>query len=118
MVAPASAPNEHESRKSFVTYTELQRHTTRSSLWVLISGMVYDVTALLSSHPGGAGPLFKYAGKDATWAYPIPMCNFERTDGDHGCAVRSLWRYIRAVPSQRCRPQLALGPSTQLRFLA
>ena len=53
-----------------VSYAELQRHTNRSSLWVLIGGIVYDVTSLLSSHPGGTGPLFKYAGKDATYVYP------------------------------------------------
>lgn len=57
--------------RGHVSYAELQRHTTQSSLWVLIGGTVYDVTSLLSSHPGGTGPLFKYAGKDATWAYPI-----------------------------------------------
>jgi len=64
VIAPADAPN--EPGKSFVTYAELQRHTSRSSLWVLIGGIVYDVTALLTSHPGGTGPLFKYAGKDVT----------------------------------------------------
>ncbi|KAH9999788.1 FMN-dependent dehydrogenase-domain-containing protein [Russula vinacea] len=52
--------------RGHVSYAELQRHTTQSSLWVLIGGTVYDVTSLLSSHPGGTGPLFKYAGKDAT----------------------------------------------------
>jgi cytochrome b involved in lipid metabolism len=64
----AQVPDE---ARDHVSYAELQRHTNPSSLWVLIGGMVYDVTSLLSSHPGGTGPLFKYAGKDATWAYPI-----------------------------------------------
>ena len=57
--------------RGHVSYAELQRHTNRSSLWVLIGGIVYDVTSLLSSHPGGTGPLFKFAGKDATCVYPI-----------------------------------------------
>ena len=52
--------------RSQVPYAELQRHASRSSLWVLISGIVYDMTSLLDSHPGGTGPLLKYAGKDAT----------------------------------------------------
>lgn len=52
--------------RSYVSYAELQRHTSRSSLWVLISGVVYDVTSLFDSHPGGTGPLLRYAGKDAT----------------------------------------------------
>lgn len=58
-----SAP---DGPRSQVSYTELQRHTSRSSLWVLISGIVYDMTSLLDTHPGGTGPLLKYAGKDAT----------------------------------------------------
>jgi L-lactate dehydrogenase (cytochrome) len=68
IVAPGGASEEPRGN---VSYAELQRHTNRSSLWVLIGGTVYNVTSLLSSHPGGTGPLFKYAGKDATWAYPI-----------------------------------------------
>jgi L-lactate dehydrogenase (cytochrome) len=68
IVTPGDAPDKPRGN---VSYAELQRHTNRSSLWVLIGGTVYDVTSLLSSHPGGTGPLFKYAGKDATWAYPI-----------------------------------------------
>lgn len=57
------APDEPRSQ---VSHAELQCHTSRSSLWVLISGIVYDVTSLLDSHPGGTGPILKYAGKDAT----------------------------------------------------
>lgn len=52
--------------RSQIPYAELQRHASRPSLWVLISGIVYDMTSLLDSHPGGTGPLLKYAGKDAT----------------------------------------------------
>jgi len=66
--------------RRYVSYAELQRHANRSSLWVLISGIVYDVTSLLSSHPGGTGPLLKYAGKDATYAYTVPASTFECTD--------------------------------------
>ncbi|KAI0268354.1 FMN-dependent dehydrogenase-domain-containing protein [Gloeopeniophorella convolvens] len=64
--ARASAP---EAPQGLVSYAELQRHASRSSLWVLINGFVYDATALLASHPGGIGPLLKHAGKDATKAF-------------------------------------------------
>jgi cytochrome b involved in lipid metabolism len=66
--------------RRYVSYAELQRHANRSSLWVLISGIVYDVTSLLSSHPGGTGPLLKYAGKDATYVYTVPASMFGCTD--------------------------------------
>jgi len=65
-----ASENASDEPRGHVSFTELQRHTNRSSLWVLIGGIVYDVTSLLSSHPGGTGPLFKYAGKDATCVYP------------------------------------------------
>ncbi|VDB85366.1 unnamed protein product [Peniophora sp. CBMAI 1063] len=52
-----------------VAYDELARHTSRDSLWVLVGDVVYDVTGLLDSHPGGTGPLLKWAGKNATKAF-------------------------------------------------
>ncbi|KAI9448122.1 FMN-dependent dehydrogenase-domain-containing protein [Lactarius indigo] len=61
--------NTSDKPRSSVSYAELQRHANQSSPWILISGIVYDVTAILSSHPGGAGPLLKHAGNDATKAF-------------------------------------------------
>ncbi|KAI0035656.1 FMN-dependent dehydrogenase-domain-containing protein [Vararia minispora EC-137] len=52
-----------------IDYTELSKHITPESLWVLIDDTVYDITAILTSHPGGKGPLLKWAGKDATNAF-------------------------------------------------
>jgi L-lactate dehydrogenase (cytochrome) len=78
----AEADTASEKPRGYVSYAELQRHATPSSLWVLINGIVYDLTAFLSLHPGGTGPLLKYAGKDATWAHPVPACTCERTDED------------------------------------
>jgi len=65
-VGTANVSNEP---RGYISFAELRHHKSRSSLWILINGIVYDVTAILSSHPGGAGPLLKHAGSDATWAY-------------------------------------------------
>ena len=37
------------------TYTkqEVAKHIKRESLWITANGRVYDITAFLSSHPGG-----------------------------------------------------------------
>jgi L-lactate dehydrogenase (cytochrome) len=78
----AEAGSSSEKSRGYVSYTELQGHTTLSSLWVVINGIVYDLTVFLSSHPGGTGPLLKYAGKDATWAHTVPARTDERTDED------------------------------------
>lgn len=47
-----------------VTSAELQQHRTRSSCWVVMRGVVYDVTAFLDQHPGGPGRLLRNAGVD------------------------------------------------------
>ncbi|KAF9821918.1 hypothetical protein IEO21_00348 [Rhodonia placenta] len=49
--------------------SEVARHNSPSSCWVIISDRVYDVTEFLPEHPGGAKIILKYAGRDATAAY-------------------------------------------------
>lgn len=49
-----------------VTVEELQKHTSPDSVWVAINGKVYDLTEFLTRHPGGAGIILKYAGKNAS----------------------------------------------------
>ncbi|KAH0836219.1 Cytochrome b2, mitochondrial [Fonsecaea pedrosoi] len=48
---------------------EVAQHNTRESCWVVIEGCVYDVTEFLDRHPGGAGIILRYGGKDATQEY-------------------------------------------------
>ncbi|OTA66052.1 hypothetical protein K449DRAFT_391989 [Hypoxylon sp. EC38] len=45
---------------------EVAKHNTTSSCWIVINGKVYDVTAYLEQHPGGAAILVKQGGRDAT----------------------------------------------------
>lgn len=52
-----------------ITIDQLSHHSTRSSAWIAINGQVYDVTRFLSAHPGGAGILLKYSGKDGSRAF-------------------------------------------------
>ncbi|TXT11035.1 hypothetical protein VHUM_01786 [Vanrija humicola] len=53
------------------TYTidDLQAHKSRDSLYLLISGKVYDVTQFLDEHPGGDEVLLEEGGRDATEAF-------------------------------------------------
>lgn len=48
---------------------EVEQHKTDASLWFVIHGDVYDVTAFLEDHPGGDDVLKDKAGQDATQAY-------------------------------------------------
>ncbi|KAK6388235.1 hypothetical protein LTR65_008077 [Meristemomyces frigidus] len=52
-----------------VDVRELATHNSRDSCWLAINGIVWDVTAFVSEHPGGANLILKVAGKDATEQY-------------------------------------------------
>ncbi|OXG35145.1 L-mandelate dehydrogenase [Cryptococcus neoformans Bt120] len=52
--------------QELIPYDEVQKHATRGDCWVIIDGMVYDVTDFVSQHPGGAEVILRNAGKDAT----------------------------------------------------
>ncbi len=46
--------------------TEVARHNSRKSCWIIINDTVYDVTEFLRNHPGGERAILVYAGKDAS----------------------------------------------------
>ncbi|KAI0005052.1 cytochrome b5-like heme/steroid binding domain-containing protein [Russula compacta] len=52
-----------------VTLNELREHSSKDSIWVLVSGKVYDVTKFIDEHPGGDEVILSEAGKDATEAF-------------------------------------------------
>ena len=49
-----------------ISMEELALHNKKSDCWMLIGGVVYDVSKFLSAHPGGSKPLEENAGGDAT----------------------------------------------------
>lgn len=49
-----------------IPVSEVKYHDKSSDCEIIIDGKVYDVTAFLGMHPGGAGPILQYAGGDAT----------------------------------------------------
>ncbi|CAK7567195.1 MAG: fatty acid alpha-hydroxylase [Sporothrix epigloea] len=50
---------------SFTT-AEVEKHNTEDSCYVTVGNIVYDVTDFLEAHPGGAGLVLEYGGKDIT----------------------------------------------------
>ena len=51
------------------TLKEIEEHSSKESLWLLIENGVYDVSKFMEEHPGGPEPLLDWAGKDATDAF-------------------------------------------------
>jgi predicted heme/steroid binding protein len=45
---------------------DVAKHNTEQDCWVVVNGLVLDVTHFLENHPGGPKAILLYAGKDAT----------------------------------------------------
>jgi len=58
-----------ETKSTTLTLEDLQAHTTRDDIWLLVSGKVYNVSKFLDEHPGGDEVILAEAGKDATEAF-------------------------------------------------
>ena len=57
----------------YIPYSEVQKHTTRESCWVIIDGQVYDATSVLRWHPAGPEVILNLAGQDATYVVCFPF---------------------------------------------
>ena len=62
---PSGRPADHEKRRMY-TWTEVRRHNTPTSCWIVVDGDVYDVTCWLGKHPGGQIVILNSAGMDCT----------------------------------------------------
>lgn len=46
-----------------ISLEEVEKHSSQSDAWIILNNKVYDVTSVLSWHPGGAAAILNYAGK-------------------------------------------------------
>jgi L-lactate dehydrogenase (cytochrome) len=49
-----------------ISYQELAKHTSKDDIWIVIEGIVYDVSNFLDEHPGGPAIILLRGGKIAT----------------------------------------------------
>lgn len=66
---PAAKPSEPKKfsipEKEF-TMEEVAKHNTKEDLWVVVKGVVMDLTNWLDEHPGGPQAILNFMGRDAT----------------------------------------------------
>ena len=52
-----------------ITMAEVEEHNRDDDCWVVLHGMVYDLTAFADEHPAGAESIHVLAGKDGSKAF-------------------------------------------------
>lgn len=57
--APAASTAEY-------TMEQVAKHSTEKDCWVVVNGLVLDVTTFMHDHPGGKMAIMTFAGRDAT----------------------------------------------------
>ena len=107
--AAAAAPAA-PAGKTFTT-ADVAKHNTDKDCYVILHGVVYDVTSFLNEHPGGKKAIMLYAGKDASAAR---FCSNPRFGGPRRTERHRLTR----VPhrSSTCCTARTSWPSTDPRW--
>ncbi|ETN40241.1 uncharacterized protein HMPREF1541_04517 [Cyphellophora europaea CBS 101466] len=52
-----------------ISVEEISSHNTQEDCWIVVDGVVWDITGFAPEHPGGPAIIYKYAGRDASTAY-------------------------------------------------
>ena len=59
---------------------QVQKHKTRKDCWMAIDGLVYDVTAFLSVHPGGDEVMLEVGGECLKLYQPAYLESLDKVD--------------------------------------
>ena len=65
-VSKPNKPSEFKIPEKEFTMEEVAKHNKKEDLWVVVKGVVMDVTNWLDEHPGGPQAIMNFMGKDAT----------------------------------------------------
>lgn len=61
--AKAAAEESSSKPEKVFSLEEVEKHSSEQDAWIILNNKVYDVTSVLSWHPGGAHAISMYAGK-------------------------------------------------------
>ncbi|PYH97833.1 fumarate reductase Osm1 [Aspergillus ellipticus CBS 707.79] len=64
--AKPNPPSKFSIPEKEYSMEEVAKHNKKEDLWIVVKGVVLDVTNWLDEHPGGANALFNFMGRDAT----------------------------------------------------
>jgi cytochrome b involved in lipid metabolism len=76
-----------ETKKAGFSAMDVAAHGSVSSCYVIVGGKVYDLTAWIDQHPGGAQAIMNLCGKDGT-------TQFSNQHGSNAQAQAALASYL------------------------
>ena len=62
LISDASSSSEESLRLHYYTRSEIRRHNTEASAWIVAGEDIYDVTDYIEHHPGGKYSIMKKIG--------------------------------------------------------
>ncbi|KAI9883015.1 MAG: Casein kinase II subunit alpha [Watsoniomyces obsoletus] len=65
-VSKPADPKEFKVPETEYSMEEVAKHNKKEDLWIVVKGVVLDVTNWLDEHPGGPQALMNFMGRDAT----------------------------------------------------
>lgn len=74
------------------TMSQVRKHASRDSAWIVVHGQVYDCTAFVKDHPGGSDSILVNAGADCTE-------EFDAIHSDHAKALLDTYRIGELITS-------------------
>ncbi|KAJ3413230.1 hypothetical protein HDV05_008290 [Chytridiales sp. JEL 0842] len=74
--------------KEVVDMDQVRQHNSRGSCWIVVKGVVYDVTKFLKDHPGGPDAILVNAGTDSTEDFLAIHSSHARSLLHHYCIAR------------------------------
>ncbi|RRT65770.1 hypothetical protein B296_00036489 [Ensete ventricosum] len=86
-----STPFMNTASKQY-TMSEVRKHASRESAWIVVHGHVYDCTGFIKDHPGGADSILINAGGDCTE-------EFDAIHSDKAKALLDTYRIGELIPS-------------------
>lgn len=75
--AKPTDPKKFEVPATEYSMEEVAKHNKKDDLWIVVKGIVLDVTNWLDEHPGGANALFNFMGRDATEGMLTSPCSLK-----------------------------------------
>lgn len=73
-VSKPNDPVEFKVPEKEYSMDEVKKHNKKDDLWIVVKGVVLDVTNWLDEHPGGPQALFSHMGRDATEGLSFSSC--------------------------------------------